>query len=54
MTKQQELLYAMDEAITAYIVACTGCDPATIDTSYINQDIEDAICMLDGEPAELL
>lgn len=43
---------AMDDAITAYIAAATGTDALDVDYSYINQDIDDAIEMLGGTPAE--
>ena len=47
-----ELKYAMDAAISEYIAGCTGGNAADVDYSYINQDVDDAIEMLGGEPAE--
>lgn len=47
-----ELKEIMDKAISAYIGACTGADPADVDYSYINQEIDDAIDMLGGTPAK--
>lgn len=53
-TNEQKLdaLQEMDSAISNYIHVCTGEDPSNVDYSYINQDVNDAIEMLGGTPAE--